>query len=658
MRISNAEFAQINLRDTFGQSGESNHKGYAILLNSNNGNPNKTGSLAIPGLGPVRSVQKSAAPPDQWFTVEATARGNHIIVEVNGQVTADYTDPQQRFARGHITVCALNQVRAAQRYIEFRDFKLEELPVGKGDAPSKIPLPYRTVNLLKLVDPARDTIRGTWSFVDGSLVSTEGAGIEIPYDPPKEYDYRLVFVPTFGKHVMQICRGGGRQFGFIVGGWGNTISGFDMIRGQRANGNPTTATADHWLIAGQRYVLIVKVRKDSVEGWLDDRMVAIYKTDWTDMSLFENLTICTVRTIAIGILATLGLRVESATVFEVTGEGRVLRQPATEPGENQKAEALAPEATENARGANVHPSEGVPILTSPTFLLAKEARPWRKGIRTHLPKQAKTSRETNKTPVIAGTYLVNLQDRMTKETETEVWDFHPDDKSVWKNDIQIAKWKEEGARVTVEFSNTSRHPLSLQSKGKSFVGTYRLKGLVMSCELQKVREVDLLKLVDPAQDAVSGKWAFVNGALVCGSSRITHQIPYDPPLEYDYNMIFVPEDGRWWADLPRGGKQFNFVAGTWGNTVAGFDLIGGQGVTAGNGLANVNNPTATKAAQQFVVGQRNFTVVRVRKNRVEGLLNGRLIASRTTDWTDMSLPPGGTTGRMPSEFFLPTWCCE
>ncbi len=96
-----------------------------------------------------------------------------------------------------------------------------------------------------------------------------------------------------------------------------------MIAGKVPDNNPTKAEAGHWLVPRQRHVSVVKVRKDGVEGWFDDKLVARYKTDWTDVTLPEADRLP--RSDAIGIAAWAGVRVESATVTEISGEGKMLR---------------------------------------------------------------------------------------------------------------------------------------------------------------------------------------------------------------------------------------------------------------------------------------------------------------------------------------------
>lgn len=64
-------------------------KGYEVQLNNTHSDPKKTG-----GLYAVADVMhESPAKDDEWFTQEVTVDGKHIVVRVNGEVTADYTEP-------------------------------------------------------------------------------------------------------------------------------------------------------------------------------------------------------------------------------------------------------------------------------------------------------------------------------------------------------------------------------------------------------------------------------------------------------------------------------------------------------------------------------------------------------------------------------------
>ncbi|MGA2254566.1 MAG: SUMF1/EgtB/PvdO family nonheme iron enzyme [Thermoguttaceae bacterium] len=195
----------------------------------------------------------------------------------------------------------------------------------KRDTATDVPDAPREVDLLKLVDPARDAVEWDWRREGDKLVCDSSARIEIPYEPPEEYDYRIAFVSVPAKQGnAQICRGGDRQFVFVVGGQGNEVSGFALINGQPtySTSNPTGVRADHWLVPGQRHVCKVSVRKNRVEGWFDDKLIARHETDWSDMSLDDGYKLR--RPNSIGIDAFSGISVESATVVEITGKGRTL----------------------------------------------------------------------------------------------------------------------------------------------------------------------------------------------------------------------------------------------------------------------------------------------------------------------------------------------
>jgi hypothetical protein len=69
-------------------------KGYEAQINSTFPDPQKTGSL----YGIVK-ITEQLVPPDTWFTQEVIARGNHIIIKVNGKETANVKN--DLYSKGH-----------------------------------------------------------------------------------------------------------------------------------------------------------------------------------------------------------------------------------------------------------------------------------------------------------------------------------------------------------------------------------------------------------------------------------------------------------------------------------------------------------------------------------------------------------------------------
>src|SRR5688572_18760468 len=117
------------------------------------------------------------------------------------------------------------------------------------------PLPETPeIDLLALVDPARDAVQGTWTLENGRLVSDDGGAstLEIPYELPDEYTFTIEFVRRKGNDaVNQILARAGKAFVWQMGGWDNTVFGLSEVDGKRANENPTTVKRERCLENGR-----------------------------------------------------------------------------------------------------------------------------------------------------------------------------------------------------------------------------------------------------------------------------------------------------------------------------------------------------------------------------------------------------------------------
>jgi WD40 repeat protein len=83
----------------------------------------KTGSLWGIDWPPVGPTEELIAP-DTWFVQEVIARGNHIILKVNGKTTVDIVDPRTRYSRGHLAL----QAWALGTVVCFKKIEIKELP--------------------------------------------------------------------------------------------------------------------------------------------------------------------------------------------------------------------------------------------------------------------------------------------------------------------------------------------------------------------------------------------------------------------------------------------------------------------------------------------------------------------------------------------------
>jgi hypothetical protein len=116
------------------QFGRSFPKGYEAQINSTHGDPIRTGSL-YPAFNRKLSreeqkkilVLEQLHKPDEWFTQEVIAEGNHIIIKVNGKTTVDFVDENNTYTKGHFAI----QQHDPGTVIQVRKIEVIELPSKK-----------------------------------------------------------------------------------------------------------------------------------------------------------------------------------------------------------------------------------------------------------------------------------------------------------------------------------------------------------------------------------------------------------------------------------------------------------------------------------------------------------------------------------------------
>jgi hypothetical protein len=69
--------------------------------------------------------------PDEWFTQEVIADGNHITIKVNGKTTVDFVDEKRTCTKGHLAL----QVIGPGTVVQFRKIEVKELSPSGGRAP-------------------------------------------------------------------------------------------------------------------------------------------------------------------------------------------------------------------------------------------------------------------------------------------------------------------------------------------------------------------------------------------------------------------------------------------------------------------------------------------------------------------------------------------
>jgi len=91
------------------------------------GYPAGTGSLIYSRTGKTDvHSRESLVAPGHWFVLDVIADGDHIVINVNGKTTADYTDAQRSLSSGSLGI----EQRLPATVIEFRRIDVKELNRG------------------------------------------------------------------------------------------------------------------------------------------------------------------------------------------------------------------------------------------------------------------------------------------------------------------------------------------------------------------------------------------------------------------------------------------------------------------------------------------------------------------------------------------------
>jgi WD40 repeat protein/serine/threonine protein kinase len=205
---------------------------------------------------------------------------------------------------------AEEEFRLKQKYIA-------PLPGSKSDEWDK------SINLMPMIDPRRNAVWGTWEFQEGRLVSDRSphSRIEIPFQLPQEYDFRMVFERRTGAGgVNVILSRGGRQFRCELGGELNTRFAFESAKLGQPPEVTAVKTEPLCLRNDWAYTLLIQVRGDGAKAFLDGKPILSWKTDYADIGLGASWNLRNTLRLGLG-------SHESEAVFhrlellEVTGKG-------------------------------------------------------------------------------------------------------------------------------------------------------------------------------------------------------------------------------------------------------------------------------------------------------------------------------------------------
>jgi hypothetical protein len=150
----------------------------------------------------------------------------------------------------------------------------------------------------------------------------------------------------------------------------------------------------------------------------------------------------------------------------------------------------------------------------------------------------------------------------------------------------------------------------------------------LTSKMRHTRTVNLLAFVDPAVGTRKGTWTLKGEVLQgeSGSDGATIEFPYHPPAEYDVRVRFALTQKNYELNMSvkaeMGPVIWQMVCEDWQGGVTRFGFI--------KGAQRIPNTPSDPAALQIQHSKECEALVKVRINRLEGFLNGKLMGS----WDD------------------------
>ncbi len=178
-------------------------------------------------------------------------------------------------------------------------------------------------DLLPLINPKHDTVRGTWTVVPAGL-RCEGAGssrIQIPYYPADEYDLAVQFTcenRNSNGDVTFVVRLAERHVLIHLCGFRNGIAGLSWIDDNNADKNITRTPNS--IEPGRKYAMLAEVRKDALRVHLDGRILFEFKTNGGKLTCKEEWRLHDERVCALGAFDD-PVIFHSVSITDVNGKG-------------------------------------------------------------------------------------------------------------------------------------------------------------------------------------------------------------------------------------------------------------------------------------------------------------------------------------------------
>jgi hypothetical protein len=185
------------------------------------------------------------------------------------------------------------------------------------------------LNLLRMIDPKVDGVLGQWQLENGTVTCAplSFARLQIPYQPPEEYDLTIVLTRRSGTDgIIIVLAGGGTQFAFNIDGFSGQggatfLDNFDG--GLPLEKNPTLLRGIQ-IPTGRSATLICSVRKKGVSLTLNGKKLISWEGDYKRLSVSPQWSVPDKKALGIGGFDT-GIQISKIVLTPVTGQGKKSR---------------------------------------------------------------------------------------------------------------------------------------------------------------------------------------------------------------------------------------------------------------------------------------------------------------------------------------------
>lgn len=227
--------------------------------------------------------------PGVESTIDCFVRKEGVRVDFDGRTIIDWKGDRSRLSPGWLKAGAPKRNFYFGTHHRFLIKKMELLPLTQVSPPAGgWSVPTESVDVLKLIHPIRDAVKGEWTLDGGVLISPANehlACLTLPVGVPEEYSLIVEATRVTGQREPTLHLGlkhESSQCLMILDAGG--VSGLDLIDGIRCTANATRSDATHFRENANARIECT-VRKSGIKVLFDGKPLVDWQGDSSRLSV-------------------------------------------------------------------------------------------------------------------------------------------------------------------------------------------------------------------------------------------------------------------------------------------------------------------------------------------------------------------------------------